>query len=184
LNNPAVSNWSSDCRIVINYEQHIHPLWSVPRQVIDPVTLLVISDFTCTVCHSPADGAGVVQVPAGQLDLADGLSDIDNDHFKSYRELLSGDNALVVQGNGLVDDSVVIGTDPVTGLPITAAIPVSPSMSPAGANNSRTFFDRFDPASGNAHATYLVTPAELKLLSEWLDIGAQYYNNPFDAPLN
>ncbi len=184
MNTPAVSNWSSDCRIIINYEQHIHPLWSVPRQVIDPVTLLVISDFTCTVCHSPADGAGVVQVPAGQLDLADGLSDIDNDHFKSYRELLSGDNALVVQGNALLDDSVVIGTDPVTGLPITAPIPVSPSMSPAGANNSGRFFDRFDPASGNAHATYLMTPAELKLLSEWLDIGAQYYNNPFDAPLN
>jgi hypothetical protein len=57
-------------------------------------------------------------------------------------------------------------------------------MSPAGANNSGRFFDRFDPASGNAHATYLMTPAELKLLSEWLDIGAQYYNNPFDAPLN
>ena len=57
-------------------------------------------------------------------------------------------------------------------------------MSPAGANNSDTFFGRFDPASGNAHATYLITPAELKLLAEWLDIGAQYYNNPFDAPLN
>jgi hypothetical protein len=28
-----------------------------------------------------------------------------------------------------------------------------------------------------------MTPAELRLLSEWVDIGAQYYNNPFDAPL-
>jgi len=24
----------------------------------------------------------------------------------------------------------------------------------------------------------------LRLLSEWVDIGAQFYNNPFDAPLN
>jgi len=24
----------------------------------------------------------------------------------------------------------------------------------------------------------------MRLLSEWVDIGAQYYNNPFDAPTN
>ena len=28
----------------------------------------------------------------------------------------------------------------------------------------------------------LLSPAELRLLSEWVDIGAQYYNNPFAAP--
>jgi hypothetical protein len=26
--------------------------------------------------------------------------------------------------------------------------------------------------------------AELRLLSEWLDIGAQYFNDPFAAPAN
>jgi hypothetical protein len=52
-------------------------------------------------------------------------------------------------------------------------------MSTAGANASGRFFDRFAP--GGSHAGWL-TPAELKLLSEWLDIGGQYYNNPFDAP--
>ena len=30
----------------------------------------------------------------------------------------------------------------------------------------------------------LLSPAELRLLSEWVDIGAQYYNNPFLAPTN
>jgi hypothetical protein len=29
-----------------------------------------------------------------------------------------------------------------------------------------------------------MTPAELRLIAEWLDIGAQYYNNPFDVPVN
>jgi hypothetical protein len=24
---------------------------------------------------------------------------------------------------------------------------------------------------------------ELRLVAEWLDIGAQYYNNPFDVPV-
>ena len=30
----------------------------------------------------------------------------------------------------------------------------------------------------------MLSEAELRLLSEWLDIGAQYYNNPFDVPVN
>ncbi len=31
-----------------------------------------------------------------------------------------------------------------------------------------------------------MTPDELRLVSEWLDIGAQYFNNPFDpaVPVN
>jgi hypothetical protein len=29
----------------------------------------------------------------------------------------------------------------------------------------------------------LLSPAELRVLTEWIDIGAQYDNNPFDAPL-
>jgi hypothetical protein len=28
----------------------------------------------------------------------------------------------------------------------------------------------------------MLTPAELRLIAEWVDIGAQYYNNPFDVP--
>jgi len=29
----------------------------------------------------------------------------------------------------------------------------------------------------------MISAAELRLLSEWLDIGAQYFNNPFDPRL-
>ena len=36
---------------------------------------------------------------------------------------------------------------------------------------------------GGTHAGRL-SPDELRLISEWLDIGAQYYNNPFDVPAN
>jgi hypothetical protein len=46
---------------------------------------------------------------------------------------------------------------------------------------STRFFSIF--ANGASHAGRL-TGAELRLLSEWMDIGTQYYNNPFDAPLN
>ena len=62
----------------------------------------------------------------------------------------------------------------------------SPTNQPASivagsANASTRFFSIF--ATGGTHAGRL-SGAELRLLSEWVDIGTQYYNNPFDAPLN
>ncbi len=47
-----------------------------------------------------------------------------------------------------------------------------------GARQSQRFFDTF--AESGPHPGYL-NGAELKLISEWLDIGGQFYNNPFDT---
>lgn len=154
------TTWVSTCRSVINYEQHIHPLWSQPRTV-------AMVDVTCTNCHNIDNGMGAAMEPAAQLDLSDGPSDINADHFKAYRELLSVDNTLVLNG------AVLEEANP--------AVNVNPSMSVAGAAASAAFFSRFDV--GASHENYL-TPAELRLIAEWLDIGAQYYNDPFVAPLN
>lgn len=173
--------WSPRCRITINYETHIHPLWSVPRISFDVDGVTVLADHTCTACHSPTDAASLPQVPAGQLDLTDGPSDINADHFKAYRELLSADSEQIIADGVLQDRLVQTGVDPVTGDPIFAPVPVAAALSTAGARNSPRFFGRFAP--GGTHAGWL-TPAELKLLSEWVDIGAQYYNDPFQAPLN
>jgi hypothetical protein len=173
--------WSSSCRIVINYERHIHPLWAKPRQVLDADGVTVLSDNTCTLCHNPVDAMGAAQVPAAQLDLTDGPSADEPDHFKAYRELLVGDSEQEIVGGAMQDRLVEDGVDPVTGDPILVAVPVGASMSAGSANASARFFDEFAP--GGTHAGYL-TPAELRLLSEWLDIGAQYYNNPFAAPPN
>ena len=73
------------------------------------------------------------------------------------------------------------GVDPVTGQPQFSPVPVAPSMRAGSAANSVTFFSRFAP--GGSHAAWL-SPAELKLVSEWLDIGGQYFNDPFAAPVN
>ena len=185
---PPIGNWSSDCRIVINYETHIHPLWSLLRPELDQNGMPVLDQNgqpvtnTCTNCHNIVDAAGAAMVPAAQLDLSDGQSDLEADHFKSYRELLSGDEALVLDANGnLVPAQQQIGIDPDTGEPIFAPIPVAASMSVAGANASDRFFAPFQ--AGQSHDGYL-SDAELRLISEWLDVGAQYYNNPFDAPIN
>ncbi len=173
--------WSPSCRITIHYELHIHPLWAKPRITLDVDNVTVLADDTCTTCHTPTDAMAAAQVPAAQLDLTDGPSDIDATHFKAYRELFSGDNAQVLNGTVLQDLLVQTGVDPVTGDPVFAPVPVNASMSTAGALASGTFFNRF--AAGGSHAGRL-SPAELRLLSEWVDIGAQYYNDPFLAPLD
>ena len=159
-------DWISSCRTVINYETHIHPLWSVNRGAA-----------TCTSCHSPTADNGNPRVPFAQLDLSDGASSDEPDHFKSYRELLFQDNEQELVG-GVLQDRTFVGTD-ADGNPVTLTVPVTPSMFTSGASASTGFFSIFD--AGGSHAGRL-TAAELRLIAEWLDIGAQYYNNPFDAP--
>jgi hypothetical protein len=175
VDTPTNSNWSAICRATINYEMHIHPLWSLPRTAN-------AADVTCSQagCHAPVDAMAQVAVPAGQLDLTDGLSPQQMDHFNSYRELLFGDDEQEVVNGALQDRQIQNGVDAM-GNPIFVTVPVQSSMSAGGANASPVFFTRF--AAGGTHAGYL-TPAELRLISEWLDIGAQYFNNPFDAPVN
>jgi hypothetical protein len=125
----------------------------------------VLADHTCTSCHSNRDAAGALQVPAGQLELTDGASNEVATQFQAYRELLATDNEQQLVGGALQDTTVTI----------------DPPMVAGTAADSVTFFSRFAP--GGSHEGWL-EPAELKLVSEWLDIGAQYFNDPFAAPVN
>jgi hypothetical protein len=183
----CIADWTPACRVIINYETHIHPLWAEPRQVIDPNDgVTVLADNTCAQsgCHAPVNAMNAAMIPAGQLDLTDGLSADEADHFNAYRELLFADNRQILNNGALQDEQVQIGVDAM-GNPIFAPVSVAPSMSAAGARVSR-FFSCFDVGGtgcpARPHVGYL-SPAELKLLAEWLDIGAQYYNNPFDVPV-
>ena len=179
----CTTKWVASCRIVINYAQHIHPLWSVPRMLLAADNVTVLQDRTCVSCHSPRDAANAVQVPAGQLDLSDGPSDEQPLQLRAYRELLFTDNEQEVNMGSLQDRLVPGPIDPNTGMPTLVGVTVGPSMSASSARGSTRFFNRF--AVGGSHEGFL-KPAELRLLSEWLDIGAQYFNNPFDpaAPVN
>lgn len=178
------SNWKANCRIVINYPKHIQALWDLPRQTLDAMGN-VLTDHTCSRagCHNTQSAtAGVVQVPAGQLNL---LSDASNDvpvQPISYRHLLFQHNEQEVIMGALQD---VPGPPDAQGNP--TAIPVGPFMNAGSANGalSSAFLGRFAPGSGSTHAGWL-SPAELRLISEWLDIGAQFFNDPFDpaAPVN
>ncbi len=192
----CVTTWTPLCRTIINYVTHIQPLWTEPRGILNPDSMLN-EDRTCTTCHTSQDNASNAMVPAEQLDLTGGASSDEPDHVTSYRELLFNDNEQELVDNALQDvmvqavdnngnllfeldedGNLILDLD---GNPIPVLVPVrapGPSMSVNGANNSY-FLEKFD--SGGSHEGWL-TDAEKRLISEWLDIGAQYYNNPFDIP--
>ncbi len=188
----CLTDWNNLCRTIINYTQHIHPIWSTPR-------ITGTADSTCSqsLCHAPTDNNANARVPAAQLDLLTSApSDQNAAHITTYRELFFNDNAQIVI-DGVLQDQRVQETD-ANGRPLfetdengdlirdanNNAIPITttvraprPVMS---VNGARSFFERFDAPDIN-HSN-LLTPAERRLISEWLDIGGQYYNNPFDIP--
>ena len=181
-------DWQAHCRSVINYESVLHPLWSLPRPQFDALGAPILDgngvqvDKQCTLCHTqidPADGATVI-VPAGQLELTDGLSPDEPDHFHAYRELLATDNLQELVNGALVEAQQQVGVD-IDGNPIFDVIPIPSPASAAGARASGDFFGRFEDPNNLEHFGAL-SSAERRLIAEWLDVGAQYYNNPFDVP--
>jgi hypothetical protein len=190
VSSACLLNWSSNCRSEIHYETHLHPMWNLPRPlfdalgnpVLDPLGVQI--DNRCTTCHTRVDQVdpAIVVLPAGQLELTDGPSPDEPLHFHAYRELLATDNLQEVVNNALVDATQIIGTDPDTGDPITDVIPIAPPATIAGATASGDFFGRFEDPNDLHFDT--LSPSERRLIAEWLDIGAQYYNDPFDAPEN
>ncbi len=181
-------DWQAHCRSVINYETVLHPLWSLPRPQFNAMGTPILDgngvqvDRQCTRCHTqidPSDGVTVI-VPAGQLELTDGLSPDEPDHFHAYRELLATDNLQEVVNGALVDAQQQIGVD-IDGNPILVPIPIPSSANAAGARASGAFFGRFEDPNNLEHFGVL-SSAERRLIAEWLDVGAQYYNNPFDVP--
>ncbi|MDY6945340.1 MAG: hypothetical protein SXG53_06450, partial [Pseudomonadota bacterium] len=189
------TNPTSMCRITINYERHIHPLWGVDRFVdadLDGIPDLdaggVVINNKCNSCHAPVNAAAMTAVPAGQLDLSDGPSEAQALQFNSYRELLFGDRAQQLNATmtALEDICVATEVDPVTMVATCVAFQQVPAaMSANGANASTRFFNTMAGRSVVTvdHSDFM-SPSELRLLSEWLDIGAQYFNDPFMAPEN
>ena len=197
--NGFCSPWLFNCRSVINYPQHIHPIWSINRGLDfetpdmpvnpssnDPTNTPYIpiampntvGDFTCTECHTSLGGT---RLPYGQLDLSDDPAQDPAEYFRAYLDLFFADQGEQLNGMNLVD---LIG----------AAARVKPSMTANGArasyfmekmtgteldDNGRTVF-------GSVDHSVMLSGAELKLIGEWLDLGAQNFNDPFDpaAPQN
>ncbi|HEX2585585.1 MAG TPA: hypothetical protein VHL14_10650 [Steroidobacteraceae bacterium] len=228
--------WSSQCRIVINYKEHIQPIWDAARnEVVDadmnsPTFGFLISASTCTFCHNhnaptnpaqqPVAGPMVTanNVAAWQLDLRGLLpdnNDNDNynqDQFVSYQELFRADSAITADPtSGAVAPlsiQVPSGNVDAMGNPILIPQKVAINgtrLSSQNAAGSR-FFSVFlnnqcqhttvlmngtvpvgtTTSTGSCsvdHRTWLTT-GELRLITEWVEIGGAYFNDPFKAPVN
>jgi hypothetical protein len=154
------TSWSAKCRIIINYPEHIQPIWELtPRP--DPVNPAISRTCTQGGCHAPLDANGAAQTPAGNLDLTNSACSQTPQQLTSYCQLLFAHNIVV----NMQTQSV------------------GPFMAAGSANGSAQFFSQF--AANGQHPGWL-NVAELRLISEWLDIGAQYFNTPFDSavPVN
>ena len=164
----CLATWSSACRSTISYPLQIKQLWTLARGIagVD----------TCINCHNSAvrNVANLVKQAGEQLNLTDDMAQATPalQAQRSYDQLTLGFGF------------VIEVPDPAN--PAQTILVASPTNRPASiaagsANGSTPFFSIF--ATGGTHAGRL-SGAELRLLSEWVDIGTQYYNNPFDAPLN
>jgi hydrazine synthase alpha subunit-like protein/WD40 repeat protein len=187
--------WSAQCRSTIHYAamltgvatpQFIQSLWDKTRSNL---VNGVMTPTVCSVCHDPVNAMAMVQVPQGQLNLTSTSSSVDTTVVTSYEQLLFAHNAQTLN-MGVLQDLLVPAPgppDPVTGLPTTIMVPVSlaPPMAAGSAAGSTAFFRMFDGSFADPvlNHTGFLSPSELRLIAEWLDIGAQFYNDPFVAPV-
>ncbi|MDP2004591.1 MAG: hypothetical protein Q8K45_02855 [Rubrivivax sp.] len=173
---------------LVNYPDHIQPLWTRARGPAGA--------HTCTTCH--ADTA--------KLDLRATVSG--TGRLVSYEELLLGDPVIdavtglpvirvrdgipeVVRGAPLVETSssaansagqarksrlteIVWGQTLLAGAGARTAHPNPPASVSTGSGATAVSTAIPD------HAT-LLNKAEKRLLAEWMDLGGQYYNDPFDG---
>lgn len=194
---PCFAQWQAHCRLRIDYPTHIAPLWTAERITRDETTGVVLTDHTCVSCHARTDADGKTKVPDAQLELTMQPSDLQARHQTSYRELVSNDFELALVNGVLIDKQVqavdsngvplfvrdangnLVLDEQGNPIPILARVTVNAPMAVGSARGSSRFFNKFN--TGGTHAGFL-SAAEQRLIADWLDIGAQYYNSPFAVP--
>ncbi|MCC6247551.1 MAG: hypothetical protein IT499_07315 [Rubrivivax sp.] len=159
---------------VINYPDHIQPLWTKARGTGGV--------NTCINCHSDPTKLDLRSTVAGTGRLV------------SYEELLLGDPQL--DANGQPVTRLVEGVPEVVRGPALVNTGASDTNTVGQARKSRLteilFGDTLHagaaartafpnpPATAPNHGT-LLNKAEKRLVAEWIDLGGQYYNDPFNA---
>jgi len=177
--------WTAQCRITIHYasaalmsQPFLQQMWNLTTRMgtVNGAPAAV----TCTNCHNTLSAKSVVQVPAGQLDLTGNASTVDTTVVTSYEDLLFPHDEQTLN-MGLLVNVMVPGTGGTT-MPVTLTPVMVAGSAIASQQNFLSKFDGVDHGVTVDHTGYL-SAAELRLISEWLDIGAQYYNDPFVAPV-
>jgi mono/diheme cytochrome c family protein len=159
---------------VINYPQHIQPLWTRVRGTNGA--------GTCTNCHTDPVKLDLRGTTAG------------SGRLTSYEELLLGDP--VIDANGQPVIQLRDGVPEVVRGPSLVETSSNAANTAGQSRKSRlaeimwgqTLFAGAgavaahpNPPAGAPDHSKLLNKAEKRLIAEWMDLGGQYYNDPFDA---
>ena len=189
-NKGCMDDWNSTCRIVINYENHIQYLWEIERTSANVVDELgELRPFNCIGCHAGSTTIADVTNPnlTGAIQLNLTRTPRQNTEMTSYFELLNAraEREVDEAGNVVTVPEFLLDAE---GLPVLdeEGNPVPnpeydetpPSIARGNSRGSERFFSRF--RENGSHSGFL-NNSELKLLREWIDLGARYYQNPFDS---
>jgi hypothetical protein len=156
---------------IINYAQHVAPIWTRDRGA-----------NTCTTCHNGATDSS--------LDLR--MTTAGTGRVTSYEGLLVGDP--VFNSDGTLQIEVREGVpEVVRGVPLVDTMAGNAVGITRGSRLGEILYGEElkagaeartahpnPPAGAPDHATML-NKAELRLVTEWMDLGGQYFNNPFDS---
>jgi hypothetical protein len=179
------NSWSAVCRITTNYAASAAGAANTSPAIIDPLWTVDRATHTCTICHTTSRTQTVSCTPAGSttpitvtlgIPAAGGLELDDagavaTQQLPSYVQLVSDHTTPVFS----LDTACV---------QVTTAVQATASLNPGSANASSFFGVMGGNAGGTVNHRGFMTGSELRLVAEWVDVGAQYYNNPFAAPLN
>ncbi len=156
---------------IINYAQHVAPIWVRSRGA-----------NTCITCHNGS---------TGPLDLRATTSG--TGRLTSYEELMVGD-PVIDSVTGLPEIEVREGVpEVVRGAPLVETMGGNAVGITRGSRLGEILYGEElkagaeartahpnPPAGAPDHATML-SKAELRVVTEWMDLGGQYFNDPFDA---
>ena len=176
----------------INYPEHVDPLWSKTRVnttgsdiTAGDVTIAAGANFSCTTCHNanviddPTDP--VWQRSAG-LDLSNTIAG--TGRIVSYNELLIGD-PIIDATTGLPMIVINNGELIVVREPSPIAIARSRSSRIVEILNNQELMagtvNGIPQTIGSIDHSWMVNASEKRVVYEWIDLGGQYYNDPFVA---
>lgn len=160
---------------LINYPTHIAPIWTRARTTNGVNT-------TCTGCHNNPAALDLRATPSG------------TGRLTSYEELLLGD-PVIDAGTGLPQVQIRDGQpEVVRGSALVESMPGGNALGMTRASRlGEILWGEELKASAAARTAHpnppntapdhgaMLTKGELRLITEWMDLGGQYYNNPFDG---
>lgn len=158
---------------IINYEEHIQPLWNLNR-----------GSSTCTACHNNnnPDDLG----PSGSQGLDLRALAAGGGRLISYEELLIGDPVLDDQGNPIFrlnnGEIVLERSEPYVraGISINSGLARGSYLIEKLTEEELRAPQTLNPNGQQVNHSAMMNPSELRLITEWIDIGGQYFNEPYD----